>query len=89
MFMFMLSLILVAAVSSIGALVMRAIAQLPLSVLDRAADAGRYSRLESHGPSSPHRRVAGRRAPAIPAVAGRAWLPVAIRSAAASAAQQR
>jgi hypothetical protein len=79
MLMFMLSLVLVAAVSSIGALVVRAIALIPLSVLARAADAGRYSRLDSRGPSAPHRRMAGRRAPALPTFAGRAWLAAAHR----------
>jgi hypothetical protein len=91
MLIFMLSLVLVAVVSSIGALVVRAIAHMPLSMLARSADAGRYSRLESRGPSSPHRHVAGRRAAAnrarvLPAVAGRAWLSEAVQSAAAAAA---
>ncbi len=88
MLMFILSLVLVAAVSSIGALVMRAISMIPLSVLACAAEGGRYSRLESRRPSSAHRPAGGRRAPTMPAIAGRAWLAAAVQSAAAAAAQR-
>ncbi len=86
MLMFLLSLVLVAAVSSMGALVVRAISLIPLSVLDCAADGGRYSRLESRAVSMPPRPAAGRRAAAPPMFPGRAWLPAAVHSAAAAAA---
>jgi ABC-type Mn2+/Zn2+ transport system permease subunit len=47
MLMFLLSLVFVAAVSSIGAVVVRTMSINPLSILARAAAHGRYVRLGS------------------------------------------
>jgi hypothetical protein len=58
----MVSLLFVAVVFVIGAAVVRAIAIIPLSILDRAAQNGRYARLGSADRPSPGTPVAGRRA---------------------------
>jgi hypothetical protein len=62
MLMFLLSLLFVAVVFSIGAGVARAISSIPLSILLRAADGGRYSQLGLRDPPAPPTTRAGRRA---------------------------
>jgi hypothetical protein len=75
--MFLLSLVSVAAVVSIGALVVRAVSIIPLSILARAAEGGRYWRLESREPPAPLTPRAGRRAPRTPSGS---WIGVGARA---------
>jgi hypothetical protein len=65
MLIFLLSLVSVAAVASIGALIVRAISIIPTSILARAAEGGRYWRLESRDPPSRVGPKTGRRAPRL------------------------
>jgi len=73
--MFLLSLLAVIVVFSIGAGVAKVISMIPLSVLERAADGGRYSRLGAPEPPPPVKPV-GRRARPLQLSGGKGlWLP--------------
>jgi hypothetical protein len=61
--MFLLSLVFVATAFCLGAIVVRTISIIPLSILARAADGGRYVRLGSSDRPSRVRPRAGRRTP--------------------------
>jgi hypothetical protein len=64
MLMFLLSVQSVAMACCIGALIVEAFAIIPLSVMARAAQAGRYVRLASHDLPSALTPGVGRRSPA-------------------------
>jgi hypothetical protein len=61
MSLFLLSLVVVAAVFSIGALVVRLIGTIPLDILARAEEGGRYVGLGTQDGPSPAAPAAGRR----------------------------
>jgi hypothetical protein len=63
MLVFLVSLLLVAAVFSIGAGVASAISIIPLWILERAAGGGRYFQLGLHDAPVPTRPAGRRRAP--------------------------
>jgi hypothetical protein len=73
MLMFLLSLAFVSVTFFIGALVVRTIAIIPLSILARAAEAGRYVRLGARELPSPMTPGAGRRSPALQRGRGNAF----------------
>lgn len=64
MLVFLLSVAFIAAVFLIGVGVARAISIIPLSILDRAANGGRYTRLGCAERPSPVKAV-GRRTPPL------------------------
>lgn len=68
--MLLLSLVFVAMALFIGAIVVRAISIIPLSILARAAEGGRYVRLGLSELSSPATPSGGRRSPASPGAHG-------------------
>jgi hypothetical protein len=61
MSLFLLSLAVVAVVLSIGALIVRAIAAIPLHILARAEEGGRYVGLGAQDGPSPAAPAAGQR----------------------------
>jgi hypothetical protein len=63
MLMFLVSLLLVAAVFSIGAGIASAISIIPPSILERAAGGGRYFQLGLQDAPAPRRPAGRRRAP--------------------------
>jgi hypothetical protein len=77
MLMFLLSLVFVATAFIIGTVVVRAISVIPLSILARAAEGGRYARLGLRDPPSSGRPTAGRRTPPLHGARAHAFMPAA------------
>jgi hypothetical protein len=63
MLLFLLSLVLVTMAFLLGVLVAHTISLIPISILSRAEQAGRYVRLGACGPLLPRTRISGRRSP--------------------------
>jgi hypothetical protein len=70
MLVFLVSLLLVAAVFSIGAGIAGAISIIPPSILERAAEGGRYFQLGWHDAPAPRRPAGRRRAPPMRGMRG-------------------
>jgi hypothetical protein len=70
MLVFLLSLILVATAFFFGVLVVHTISIIPISILARAEQGGRYVRLGACGLLLPRSRTGGRRSPPRMAVGG-------------------
>jgi hypothetical protein len=68
MLVFLVSLLSVAAVFSIGAGIASAISLIPPSILERAATGGRYFQLGLHDAPAPRRPAGRRRAPPMRAM---------------------
>jgi hypothetical protein len=73
MSLFLLSLVVVAVVFSLGALIVRAIATIPLDVLARAEEGGRYVGLGSEDGPSPAAPAAGQRVAPLLAANGHGY----------------
>jgi hypothetical protein len=74
MLVFLVSLLFVAAVFSIGAGIASAISIIPLSILKRAAEGGRYFQLGLHDAPAPTKPAGRRRAPPMGGRRGAALL---------------